>query len=243
MGEQGNKLVEWFVRVAVRLDRRLRPLEWASQRSFDGRSKRYFGVDGYSPLALLVFAAALVFQILGPSLGWRGGLTAVALPVAAPILLGVPVYLLGANRLWWAEFITILSVSALVFFAFAAPGSREPDDLLYRHVLAPALWLLLAAMPPSPRTRGGPGIHWILPNTVRLRDAVIADPDASSPSSVVLSGEQRRTIIDRLSRVDRDPCGHVGAMPDPRLRAVWNWIGKDPVHGPEWYRLEADLGH
>jgi hypothetical protein len=146
MGEQGNRLVNWLVGAAVGLDRRLRLLDWASQRSFDGPSKRFFGVDGYSPLALLVFAAALVFQILGPSLGWRGGLVAVALFVAAPLLLGVLVYLLGAYRLWLAEFLTTLLISASVFFVFAAPGSREPDDLLYRHVLAPALWVLLAAM-------------------------------------------------------------------------------------------------
>ncbi|MEJ2345018.1 MAG: patatin-like phospholipase family protein [Gammaproteobacteria bacterium] len=146
MGEQGNRLVKWFVNVAVRLDRRLRLLDWAAQRSFDGPSKRFFGVDGYSPLALLVFAVALVFQILGPSLGWRGGLIAVALFVAAPILLAILVYFLGAYRLWLAEFVTVLLISAAVFFVFAAPASREPDDLLYRHVLAPALWVLLAAM-------------------------------------------------------------------------------------------------
>ncbi len=144
--EEGRGLVEWFVDLAVALDRRLRLLDWALQRSFDGPSKKLFRIDGYSPIAFLVFAAAIVYQILGPSLGWRDWVSVVSLLAATPIVLYVLVFLLGERRLWLAQIGTALLVSLAVFVAFADPDAREAGEALYRHILAPALWVLIAAV-------------------------------------------------------------------------------------------------
>lgn len=145
MTGQRNQLVDWFVGLAVRLDRFLRRRDWKLQRSFDGPAKTFFGVDGYSPVAFLVFGIALLFQIFGPSLGWRDGLVAIGLLIIIPILLATMVKLLGAHRLWLGQITTVLIVSLIVFF-YADPEAREAGDDLYRHILAPVLWVLIVAM-------------------------------------------------------------------------------------------------
>ncbi len=72
---------------------------------------------------------------------------------------------------------------------------------------------------------------------------MIADPQQSEPSSVVLSGAQVREIIYSLHSVDGEPCEQIDTMPNERLGAVWKWICKDPVHPREWHSLKAAFDH
>jgi len=145
VAKKGSQLVEYLIKLAIRLDRRLRLLDWRAQRSFDGPGKKWFGVDGYSPIAFLVPLVAVLFQILGPSLGWRGGV-AVLLLLGMPVVLFLLVRALGAQRLWLAQVISVSAISLAVFAVFARPEVRAADPALYRHILAPVLWVLVGAL-------------------------------------------------------------------------------------------------
>ncbi len=95
------------------------------------------------------------------------------------------------------------------------------------------------AMPLTLRSNGGLGTHWMLPASVKfkppLKMALYSDTD--SLSSVRLSGEQTRTLIDSLHAMQSKKT----IEEDEQI--VWNWICNDTFtnHQKKWKNIAKEI--